>query len=354
MKKLIFVVLSVVGLLGVTLWAADDRAKELDRVQAATDVLNEIMAAPDKGIPEEILPKAECVAVVPSLKKGGFIVGASYGKGVATCRTGKVWSALAPIKLEGGSLGFQIGGEAVDLLMLVMNQKGMDQLLDSKFKIGADVSGAAGPVGRHAEANTDWKMRAEVLTYSRARGAFAGVTLNGASITQDRDDTKLLYGRDVSFRNILSGAVPPPAGTQAFLQTVARDFREARVAEGEKGSTAAGAGSSGGVTGTLTGHGEEAKSAPPRSVGIAAASSSANNPSAATPVSDAKQVQDEVAAAMKDQIGNDADAIVISVNAKTIRLSGSVPNRDVKDKAVQLAQSKAGDRQVDASELKVK
>ena len=244
MKRAVFAFVAVLGVLASTLWAADDRAKELDRVQAATNVLNEIMAAPDKGIPEEILPKAECVAVVPSMMKGGFIVGASYGKGVATCRTGKGWSAPAAIKLEGGSLGLQIGGEAVDLVMLVMNQKGMDQLLNSKFKIGADVSGAAGPVGRHAEADTDWKMRAEVLTYSRARGAFAGITLNGASITQDRDDTKLLYGRDVAFGSILNGSVPPPAGTESFVQTVAHDFRLARAAERreDEGSTSASSG----------------------------------------------------------------------------------------------------------------
>ncbi len=234
MRKTIFAVLAVLSVLAATVWAAEDRAKELDRIHAATDVLNEIMATPDKGIPEDILSKADCVAIVPSMMKGGFIVGASYGKGVATCRSAKGWSAPAPIKLEGGSLGFQIGGEAVDVVMLVMNQKGMDQLLNSKFKIGADVSGAAGPVGREAAANTDWKMRAEVLTYSRARGAFAGVSLNGTAVTQDTDDTKALYGRDVAFRSILNGSVPPPAGTQTFLQTVARDFHEARVAEREK------------------------------------------------------------------------------------------------------------------------
>jgi lipid-binding SYLF domain-containing protein len=236
MKRVIFVLLAVVGVLGATLcFAEDDRTKEVDRVQASTQVLKEIMAAPDKGIPEEIMSKAECVSVVPSLKKGGFIVGAAYGKGVATCRNAKGWSAPAPIKIEGGSWGLQIGGEAVDLVMLVMNDKGMQNLLNSKFKIGADVSGAAGPIGRHAEANTDWKMRAEVLTYSRARGVFAGITLNGAAITQDSDDTKLLYGRVVPFRTILTGGVPAPAGTHEFLETVAHDFQVARVEEHHEG-----------------------------------------------------------------------------------------------------------------------
>ncbi|MBV9086783.1 MAG: lipid-binding SYLF domain-containing protein, partial [Acidobacteriaceae bacterium] len=205
-------------------WAKEDKeAKELDRVQASGTVLNEIMSAPDNGIPEEILAKAECVAVIPSMMKGGFIVGGRYGKGVATCRTGgNGWSAPAPIRIEGGSYGLQIGGQEVDLVMLIMNQDGMQNLLSSKFRIGADASAAAGPVGRHAEGATDWKMRAQVLTYSRARGAFAGVTLNGAVLKQDDDDTRELYGRDVPFRDILSGKVPPPAGTQQFIATVSR------------------------------------------------------------------------------------------------------------------------------------
>ncbi|HZS26791.1 MAG TPA: lipid-binding SYLF domain-containing protein, partial [Candidatus Angelobacter sp.] len=150
------------------------------RVESAATVLNEIMATPDKGIPEEILGSAKCLAVVPSLLKGGFIVGAMHGRGVATCRTASGWSAPAPLTTTGGSIGLQIGGQAVDLVMVVMNERGMTALLTSKFKLGADVSVAAGPVGRHAEGSTDWKMRAEVLTYSRARGLFAGITFNGA------------------------------------------------------------------------------------------------------------------------------------------------------------------------------
>ena len=163
-------------------------------MQSAADVLNEIQSAPDSGVPEEILGHAECVAVVPSMLKGGFIVGAKYGRGVASCRTAKGWSAPAFFLVEGGSFGFQIGGQAVDLVMLIMNNDGMQRLLSSQFALGADASVAAGPVGRHAEGNTDWTMRAQVLTYSRARGVFAGATLNGAVMKQDKDTIRKFGG----------------------------------------------------------------------------------------------------------------------------------------------------------------
>jgi SH3 domain-containing YSC84-like protein 1 len=202
-------------------WAAEgDRDKEVGRVKAAGDVLDEIMSAPDSGIPEEVIGSAECIAIVPSLLKGGFVVGAAYGKGVATCRTTNGWSAPAFFVVEGGSLGFQIGGQAVDYVMLIMNEKGMRNLLSSKFKLGADASAAAGPVGRHAEASTDWKMRAEVLTYSRARGLFAGVSLNGAVIKQDKDDTRDFYGRMVPFSTILTGQIAAPQGSEPLLSAV--------------------------------------------------------------------------------------------------------------------------------------
>src|SRR5512141_1378778 len=177
-----------------------------------------IMGTPDKGIPEEILGSAECVAVVPSMLKGGFIVGGSYGKGLASCKTANGWSAPAFFRLEGGSFGFQIGGQAVDLVMLIMNERGMRALLSSKFKLGANASVAAGPVGRHADASTDWKMRAQVLTYSRARGVFAGISLDGAVIKQDRDDTRAFYGRMVPYRSLLQGLTPAPAEAQPFLK----------------------------------------------------------------------------------------------------------------------------------------
>src|ERR1700757_4418765 len=183
MKKL--VVVTLVVLFGSFALGADDQSKEskaADRVQAAADVLNEIQSAPDSGIPEDILGRSQCVAVVPSMLKGGFIVGGKYGRGLASCRTAKGWSSPEFFTIKGGSFGFQIGGQAVDLVMLVMNNDGMQHLLSSQFALGADASVAAGPVGRHAEGNTDWKMRAQVLTYSRARGVFAGVSLNGAVI----------------------------------------------------------------------------------------------------------------------------------------------------------------------------
>ena len=210
---------------------ADDKnaSDEVHRLDAAATVLNEIMGTPDKGVPQEIMESAKCVAVVPSMLKGGFVVGANYGKGVATCRTSIGWSAPAPFRIEGGSVGFQIGGEAVDLVMIVTNDKGMQNLLNSKFKLGADASVAAGPVGRHAEGDTDWKMRAEVLSYSRARGVFAGVALNGAVISQDDDDTRALYGEKEPFSQILTGKVRPPAGADKFLATVKKYSAEAKT-----------------------------------------------------------------------------------------------------------------------------
>jgi SH3 domain-containing YSC84-like protein 1 len=228
MKKLLL--LAVVVCLGRFSVAADDQPKESkaqDRVQAAAEVLDEIQGAPDKGIPQEVLGSAECVAVVPSMLKGGFIVGAKYGRGLASCRTPKGWSTPAFFVVTGGSFGFQIGGQAVDLVMLIMNKDGMKHLLSSEFELGADASVAAGPVGRHAEGNTDWKMRAEVLTYSRARGLFAGVTLNGAQIKQDKDSTREFYGRMVPFRTSLVGEIDPPAGANAFLGSLAKWAQEA-------------------------------------------------------------------------------------------------------------------------------
>jgi lipid-binding SYLF domain-containing protein len=191
-----------------------------ERAESAATVLNEIMAAPDKGIPDEVLGSAKCVAVVPSLLKGGFLAGAAHGRGIATCRTANGWSAPAPFSINGGSFGFQIGVQAVDLVMLIMNDRGMQALLSSQFKLGADASAAGGPVGRHAGADTDWKMRAEVLTYSRARGLFAGVTINGAVVHQDEDATRQIYGRMVPFKTILTGAVPTPQGGEPFVAAV--------------------------------------------------------------------------------------------------------------------------------------
>jgi SH3 domain-containing YSC84-like protein 1 len=212
---------SVIPCLFVLLFVAPVLAESAaGRAESAATVLSEIMSTPDKGIPEEILGSAKCIAVVPSLLKGGFIVGGAHGKGMASCRVNDSWSAPAPFSLTGGSLGFQIGLQGVDLIMVVMNDKGMQALLSSQFKLGADASAAAGPVGRHAEASTDWKMRAEVLTYSRARGLFAGVTLHGSVIRQDEDATRELFGRLIPFKTILTGAVATPQGGEPFIAAV--------------------------------------------------------------------------------------------------------------------------------------
>lgn len=227
MKK--FLLLASVVFFSSFLAAVDEQkeSKAADRVEAAATVLNEIQSAPDSGIPQEILGRAECVAVVPSMLKGGFIVGGKYGRGVASCRTSKGWSAPAFFVVEGGSFGFQIGGQAVDLVMLIMNNDGMQHLLSSQFALGADASVAAGPVGRHAEGNTDWKMRAQVLTYSRARGVFAGVSLNGAVMKRDKDSTREFYGHMVTSKASLTGLVEPPAGANAFLSSLAKWAQEA-------------------------------------------------------------------------------------------------------------------------------
>jgi len=218
MKKLMTIA-AVLSLTSVC-WAGTDREATVNRMDHAGVVLHEIMSAPDKGIPQEVLEHAKCVAVVPHLLKGGFVFGAENGRGVATCRTENGWSAPAFFAITGGSWGLQIGVEGIDLVLIIQNEKGMQQLIGSKFELGADASAAAGPVGRHASADTDWKLNTEILTYSRARGAFAGLTLNGASIRRDDDSTEAIYGRDIPTRRILSGQVAVPASAQSFLEAV--------------------------------------------------------------------------------------------------------------------------------------
>jgi len=212
--------LAVFGLAAMTCAAEQDKQDTTERLDKAAAVLHEVMAAPDKGIPDEVMEHAKCVAVVPHMVKGGFVFGAEGGRGVATCRTDHGWSAPAFFAVTGGSWGLQIGVEGIDLVMVIQNDEGMKHMLESKFKVGADASAAAGPVGRHASANTDWKMNAEILTYSRAKGVFAGLTLSGASVRPDEDSMKTVYGPDVTFRSVLSGSVPPPAQAHAFLAAV--------------------------------------------------------------------------------------------------------------------------------------
>ncbi|HTF44434.1 MAG TPA: lipid-binding SYLF domain-containing protein [Terriglobales bacterium] len=223
MKNLLLLCL-IACLAATAAFAADDedQNKAADRLKAAGTVLDEIQSAPDTGIPENVLSSAQCVAVVPSMLKAGFVIGARYGRGVASCRTPKGWSAPAFFTIKGGSFGLQIGGQAVDLVMLIMNDNGMRNLLASKFKLGADASVAAGPVGRAATADTDWKLRAQVLSYSRARGVFAGLELSGAGIHQDRDSTREFYGHIVPFKTSLTGGLEPPPGAYPFLSTLAK------------------------------------------------------------------------------------------------------------------------------------
>src|SRR6266851_2157494 len=221
MKKLMLV-LVLLGLAASSFAADDDDNKAADRVKSASTILEEIQTAPDTGIPDEVMGSAECVAVIPSMLKAGFVFGGRYGRGVASCRTAKGWSDPAFFTIEGGSFGLQIGAQAVDLIMLIMNQRGMENLLSSQFKLGADASVAAGPVGRHAAADTDWKMRAQVLSYSRARGAFAGLELSGAAIKQDKDSTREFYGRMVPFKTALIGTIEAPANAYPLLSTLAK------------------------------------------------------------------------------------------------------------------------------------
>ena len=219
---------AALGLSSTMASAATDKAKLVERLQDAQAVVTQIMAAPDKGIPSGILSGATCLAVIPSFKKAAFVVGAQYGQGVATCRTSRGWSAPAFVQLAGGSFGFQIGGQATDLIIVAMNQQGLQDMLKNKFKIGADAAAAAGPVGRNAQAGTDWKMNAELLTYSRSKGLFAGIDLDGTVLSQNQDDTRVMYGNAIPFETILKGNQVTPEEARPFVRTVAKYFVEAR------------------------------------------------------------------------------------------------------------------------------
>ncbi len=226
--------LFIVGALALTaanLSAASGREDSIERLSMASDTLTAMINTPDKGIPEEVLSNAKCIVVIPHLVKGGFVFGAEHGRGVATCRTAEGWSAPAFVSLGGGSWGLQIGVEGVDLVMLVMNDNGLRHMLSSKFEIGADASASAGPVGRHASAGTDWKMDAEILTYSRSKGVFAGISLDGAVVQQDVDSTRAIYGHNTSLRATLNGQIDAPHSTRAFLRMVAQTAHTSAVAE---------------------------------------------------------------------------------------------------------------------------
>lgn len=310
-KSLMLVLLTASIFASTIAFAAEEPSEQVKRMDAAATVLDEIMGTPDKGIPEELLDSAKCVAVVPSMVKIGFVFGGRHGRGLATCRTSTGWSAPAPFTITGGSWGLQIGGEAIDVVMLVMNDNGMEKMLSSKFKIGADASAAAGPIGRHVQAETDWKMRAEVLTYSRARGAFAGVTVNGASITQDKDGTRILYGRMIPSAQILKGKVEPPQGSHTFLATV-RKY---------------------GAQGSIEAADHHTKPSP----SMAEARTQDLSSSAAKTAIEGK---------LKTEPGLDSKDILVTTTTQTVRLSGSVLNTGDRETAVRIAKSYAGSREV--------
>src|SRR5665213_1447870 len=229
MKKFILIACAcTVTLLGSQSFAASSHEDLVHRLDAAGAVIDQIQSIPAKAIPDWLLSKATCVAVVPSYKKAAFIVGGSYGQGVVTCKTSRGWSAPAFIQLAGGSFGFQIGGQSTDLVLIAVNNKGMQDLLKSKFKIGGDAAAAAGPVGRNASAATNLTLKSELLTYSRSQGLFAGIDLDGTVVNQNTEDTRTFYGSDVPFATILDGHKATPLAARPFVRTVAKYFRSAQ------------------------------------------------------------------------------------------------------------------------------
>jgi lipid-binding SYLF domain-containing protein len=228
MKIVSVLVAGSLMLSSVCLMAASGREDSINRLHAAADVLRSIQEAPDHGIPDSVLNDTKCIIVVPSLVKGGFIFGAKHGRGVASCRTQSGWSAPAFISIGGGSWGLQIGVEEVDLVMLVMNDRGVQHLLSSKFELSGEGAVAAGPVGRQAVAGTDWKLNTEILSYSRTKGIFAGLTLEGAVVEQDNDSTWAIYDHEPSFRSVLSGHVQDPSHSGSFIREVESISAQAR------------------------------------------------------------------------------------------------------------------------------
>ena len=223
-------ILAITGTLGTAAFAEDREIKVQDRLDASAETLADMMKAADKGIPQDLLDKAKCVVVVPGMKKAGFILGAKFGRGFAACRRsgGTAWTAPAAVRVEGGSVGFQIGASETDVVLLVMNDGGMKHLLSDKFTIGGDATAAAGPVGRAASAQTDAKLNAEILSYSRSRGLFAGISLEGATLRPDEDTNKELYGRAATNREVLTGDVKTPAIAEKFESRLNRESPERR------------------------------------------------------------------------------------------------------------------------------
>jgi SH3 domain-containing YSC84-like protein 1 len=223
-------------LLGLALFAslpavasASDRSDDISRIQSAGRVFREVMSAPDKGIPQELLESAKCIAIIPGNVKFAFILGGEFGRGLATCRTAHGWSAPIFLAVEGGSVGYQIGGSSTDLVLLFMNNRALQHLLTDKFKLGADASVAAGPVGRHVSANTDIAMHAEILSYSRSRGVFAGVSLNGTVVHTDKSGNHAMYGENVDRQSIIDGQTPVPEAAHPLLSEISRYVTEAKA-----------------------------------------------------------------------------------------------------------------------------
>ena len=210
--------------------AASGNQEDVSRINASARVLHEVMNAPDDSIPQDLLDSAKCIAIIPGDKKAAFIFGGSYGKGVATCRTPQGWSAPVFLMIGGGSWGFQIGGSSTDIVMIVKSEHGMQSLLSDKFKLGADVSAAAGPVGRSAAVSTDLKLNAEILTYSRSKGAFAGISLDGAVVKTDQGADQAMYGPNVDRQQVLNGSVPIPPAAQPLIAEIGQ-YTNSRAAE---------------------------------------------------------------------------------------------------------------------------
>jgi lipid-binding SYLF domain-containing protein len=228
MRKTLTATLAIAGFMSTAAFAADREVKVDDRLDSAADTIHDMMMASDKGIPQDLMNKSKCVVVVPGMKKAGFIIGAKYGRGFAVCRRpgGMGWSAPAAMRVEGGSVGFQIGASETDIVLLVMNDGGMKHLLGDKFTIGGDATAAAGPLGREATAQTDARMNAEMLSYSRARGLFAGVSLDGATLRPDGETNHELYGRDATNREILTGDFKTPESARKFEHALNRESPE--------------------------------------------------------------------------------------------------------------------------------
>ncbi|HEX3893725.1 MAG TPA: lipid-binding SYLF domain-containing protein [Terracidiphilus sp.] len=227
MKK-VFSAICLSMMLAGPAFAASSKEDLQGRIDNAKTVMEQIMSAGDRSVPLNILQQATCVAVVPGMLKGAFIFGGQYGQGVVTCRTGHGWSGPVFIRMAGGSFGLQIGGQSTDLVLIAVNDRGLQDLLKSKFKIGGDASAAAGPVGRAGQASTDWRMNSELLSYSRNKGIFAGIDLDGTSVSQNKEDTELYYGAPQHFETVLKGEIPVPAGAVDFVRTVARYFVESK------------------------------------------------------------------------------------------------------------------------------